>query len=181
MSEATICQWCRPPDGHETVEVPPTPEVVESPFGKMIVYESLLSDFSIQAPMDWIELWPDEGDLYLTLSASTPEEDSLIITEGDFLAEGEGEKSLEEVADEFELAMSQEGMEISSRKEVTTSPGVPAIVSEFTLGNGLLSGLSLLSLQEERFFIYIVYLFTDDTAESVKPLAEYTFDTLLIR
>ena len=168
-------------EGEETVEVPPSPHVVDSPFGKMIVYEGLLSGLSIQAPADWIEDWHDEEDALETFSATTPEDEAVVIVEADLFASGEGGKSLEEAADETALAMAEDGFQVNSRENITTPQGVPAIVFEVSAGNGVLSGLWLVSLQEERFLITVAYLFTEETAETTKPLAEYSFDTLLIR
>ena len=168
-------------DGEETVEVPPSPQVVDSPFGKMIVYEGQLSGFSIQAPADWIEDWPDEEDGLETFSARTPEEEGIVIVEADLFASGEGGTSLEELADETELSLAQKGFQVSSRKNITTPQGVPAIVFDVSAGTELLSGLWLVSVQNERFFFTIAYFFSDETAETIMPLAEYSFDTLLIR
>ena len=91
-------------DGEETVEVPPSPLVVDSPFGKMIVYEGQLSGISIQAPADWIEEWPDEEVGLEVFLVRTPEEESVVIIELDLFASGEGGTSLEEFVDDFELS-----------------------------------------------------------------------------
>ena len=165
-------------DGEETVEVPPSPQVVDSPFGKMIVYEGQLSGFSIQVPADWIEEWPDE---VVTFLASTPEEEGVGIVEADLFASGEGGTSLEEFLDDMELTMAQGGLQVSSRRNITTPQGIPAIVYDISVGSGFLSGLGLVSIQEGRFALSIFYYFSDETAETTMPLAEYSFDTLLIR
>ena len=168
-------------DGDETVEVPPSPEVVDSPFGKMIVYEGQLSGFSIQAPADWIESWPDEEDGVEVFAASTPEEEGIVIVEADLFASGEGGTSPEEFVDDLELNMAQDGFQVSSRRNITTPHGVPAIVFDVSAGSGFLSGLGLVSIQEERFVLTVVYFFPDETAATIMPWAEYSFDTLLIR
>ena len=168
-------------EGEETFEVPPSPQVVDSPFGKMIVYEGQLSGFSIQAPANWIEQWPDEEDGLEVFAANTPEEEGVVIVEADLFASGEGGTSLEELADETELSLAQDGFQVSSRRNITTPQGVPAIVFDVAAGTELLSGLWLVSVQEERFFFTIAYWFSDETAETITPLAEYSFDTLLIR
>ena len=165
-------------DGEETVEVPPSPQVVDSPFGKMIVYEGQLSGFSIQVPADWIEEWPDE---VVTFLASTPEEEGVGIVEADLFASGEGGTSLEEFVDDMELTMAQSGLQVSSRRNITTPQGIPAIVFDGSVGSGFRSGLGLASIQEGRFALVIVYSFPDESAEATMALAEYSFDTLLIR
>ena len=168
-------------DGEETVEVPPSPQVVDSPFGSMIVYESQSSGFSIQVPADWIEDWPDEQEGLEFYSARTPREEALVLFVVDTSASGEGRKSLEEVADQTALTMADEGFQVGSRENITSSQGVPAIQFEASAGNGVLSGLWLVTIQEERLFLSAAYFFTDETAETTGALAEYSFDTLLIR
>lgn len=168
-------------DGDETVEVPPSPEVVDSPFGKMIVYEGQLFDFSIHAPADWIERWPDEEEGLEIFSANTPEDEGVVIVEADLFASGEGGTSLEEFVDDMELTMAESGVQVSSRRNTTTSQGIPAIVFDASAGSGFLSGLGLVSIQDGRFALTIVYFFPDETAETNIPLAEYSFDTLGIR
>ena len=168
-------------DGEETVEVPPSPQVVDSPFGKMIVYEGQLSGISIQAPADWIEEWPDEEDGLKVFLARTPEEESVVIIELDLFASGEGGTSLEEFVDDFELSFASDGYQINSRNNITTPQGVPAIVFDVSAGSGFLWGLGLVGIQEGRFALTIIYFFPDETADTTLPLAEYSFDTLLFR
>ncbi len=64
-----------------TFEIPPTPQEMDSPCGKMIVYEGQLSGFSIQAPADWIEQWPDDEDSTEIFLATTPEGEGIVIKE----------------------------------------------------------------------------------------------------
>ena len=168
-------------DGEETVEVPPSPQVVDSPFGKMIVYEGQLSGFSIQAPADWIEEWPDEVDGLGIFRANTPEEEGVGIVEADLFASGEGGTSLEEFLDDLEPTMARGGLQVSSRRNMTTPQGIPAIAFDISVGSGFRSGLGLASIQEGRFALVIVYYFPDESAEATMALAEYSFDTLLIR
>ena len=54
--------------GTEAATVPPGREEVDSPFGTMIVFESELSDFSVQVPAGWVEAHPSE-DVDLLLSS----------------------------------------------------------------------------------------------------------------
>ena len=167
--------------GEETVEVPPSPQVVDSPFGKMIVYEGRLASFSIEAPADWIEQWPDEEDGVAVFAANTPENESVAIVEVDLFASGEGGTSLVEFVDDMELSMAEDGFQLSSRRNLTTSQGVPAMAFDLSAGSGFLSGLGLVSIQEGRFAVTVVYLFPDETAATTAPLSEYSFDTLLFR
>ena len=167
--------------GEETVEVPPSPQVVDSPFGKMIVYEGRLASFSIEAPADWIEQWPDEEDGVEVFAANTPENESVAIVEVDLFASGEGGTSLVEFVDDMELSMAEDGFQLSSRRNLTTSQGVPAMAFDLSAGSGFLSGLGLVSIQEGRFAVTVVYLFPDETAATTAPLSEYSFDTLLFR
>ena len=168
-------------EGEETFEVPPSPQVVDSPFGKMIVYEGQLSGFSIQAPADWIEQWPNEEGGVEVFVANTPEEEGVVIVEADLFASGEGGTSREEFVDDLELSIAQEGYQVSSRRDITTTQGVPAIAFDVSAGTGFLSGLFLVSILEGRFALTIAYFFPDETAETTRSLAEYSFDTLRIR
>ena len=167
--------------GEETVEVPPSPQVVDSPFGKMIVYEGRLASFSIEAPADWIEQWPDEEDGVEVFAANTPENESVAIVEVDLFASGEGGTSLVEFVDDMELSMAEDGFQLSSRRNLTASQGVPAMAFDLSAGSGFLSGLGLVSIQEGRFAVTVVYLFPDETAATTAPLSEYSIDTLLFR
>ena len=167
--------------GEETVEVPPSPQVVDSPFGKMIVYEGRLASFSIEAPADWIEQWPDEEDGVAVFAANTPENESVAIVEVDLFASGEGGTSLVEFVDDMELSMAEDGFQLSSRRNLTTSQGVPAMAFDLSAGSGFFSGLGLVSIQEGRFAVTVVYLFPDETAATTAPLSEYSIDTLLFR
>ena len=167
--------------GEETVEVPPSPQVVDSPFGKMIVYEGRLASFSIEAPADWIEQWPDEEDGVEVFAANTPENESVAIVEVDLFASGEGGTSLVEFVDDMELSMAEDGFQLSSRRNLTTSQGVPAMAFDLSAGSGFFSGLGLVSIQEGRFAVTVVYLFPDETAATTAPLSEYSIDTLLFR
>ena len=167
--------------GEETVEVPPSPQVVDSPFGKMIVYEGRLASFSIEAPADWIEQWPDEEDGVAVFAANTPENESVAIVEVDLFASGEGGTSLVEFVDDMELSMAEDGFQLSSRRNLTTSQGVPAMAFDLSAGSGFFSGLGLVGIQEGRFAVTVVYLFPDETAATTAPLSEYSFDTLLFR
>ena len=164
--------------GGDAFEPPPSPQVVDSPFGEMIVFESQSSGFSIQVPADWIEDWPGE-DSPITFLARTPEEDVVTIVDMDLFAYGTSGKSLEEYADETGQEFTQGGFEVSAPRNITTTEGVPAMVLE--LSSGGLSGSVVISLQEERFLIFVTYWFSDETAETIRPLAEYSFDTLSIR
>ncbi len=166
-------------DGEETVEVPPSPQVVASPLGKMIVYEGRLSGFSIQVPADWIEGWLNEEEGLETFSASTPEDEGVVVVEADMFASGEGGTSMEELVDDLELTFAQDGFQVSSRRNVTTPQGVPAIMFDVSAGTGVM--LLLVSIQEERFALTFGYFTPDETAETLMPLAEYSFGSLLFR
>ena len=70
----------RVPVSTEAFRVPPSPQEVDSPFGRMIVYESSLGDFSVQVPADWTEVWPDDGEESgFVFQAVSPERDGWVI------------------------------------------------------------------------------------------------------
>ena len=167
--------------GTETVVVPPSPQVVSTRFGDMIVYEGLLDDVSVQLPAYWIEVPPTEEDYGITFWATSTNLEQVLITEEDTLVLGLGEMTLDEYADAVEFTVSSEpGVQVLSRRNVRTARGFPAIRLELSVGHGTFSGVRLVSIQDRRFGFSITYMFPNDTAASISQLAEYSFSTFHI-
>ena len=166
--------------GTETVVVPPSPQLVDSPFGKMMVHEDPWGYYSIRVPESWLELELDEsqGEVFYAFDPDTNSE--LIVIEEDVLALGIGELSLNEYADVVESAvLIPFGAEDITREIVRTEQGLSAVRFE----------MSLLTQRAARF----IYLFDDNVAvgvtyvfpsssllETMKGLADYSFNSFYV-
>ena len=163
------------PAGSEPVAVPPDPQEVDTPLGRMIVYESLLSDLSIQVPADWIQVWPGEEDSDIAFQALSAEGDAAVmILELDLAAEGDSQ-TLGELVDVLEAGLLEEALEVH-RESIAASSGDPAVVLHLQQQNGPGAVWLLTSIRDERFAISVAYLSKGD--ESLRSLAEYSFGTL---
>ena len=166
----------RVPAGTDAFTVPPGPQEVDSPFGRMIVFESSLADFSVQVPASWTEVWPDDEDSDYAFQAASPERERvLLILEIDLLATHE-EQTLEELTASVQAGFSEDGFSVQQLKESGTSSGDPLVVFDVRKENEPVVLRMLLSIQDERFGFIMYYAFED--AESTKALVEYSFETL---
>ena len=171
-------QEARP--GTETVNVPPNPDLLSSPFGEMIVYQSESGVFSVQVPADWPDFYSEEDDYGASLWIISSDLEQVLIVEEDTVALGLGEMTLEEYADAVEWAIASEaGGEVVSREYVLTAQGLPAIRLGVSTGNGLFSGFRLVYISDQRYAFNITYIFPNETEESITPLVDYSFGTFL--
>ena len=172
-------QEARP--GTETVYVPPNPDLVPSPFGEMIVYQSESGVFSVQVPADWPDFYPEEDDYGTSLWIMSRDLGQVLIVEEDTVTLGLGEMTLEEYADAVEWAIAIEaGGEVVSRENVLTAQGLSAIRLGVSVGNGLFSGFRLVYIDGQRYAFNITYIFPNETEESIAPLVDYSFSTFLV-
>ncbi len=165
--------------GMEAVTVPPSPQEVDSPFGRMLVYESSLGDFSVQVPADWTEVWPDDRqDSNFAFQAVSPNRDGwVLIQKFDLLASNEAQ-TLEELVAAVQAELSEAGLAIQLEKETVTSWGDPVVefgVKTETEKVPVVSQV-LLSIQDERFVFGMYHFF--EGGESSRELSEYLFGTL---
>ena len=128
-------------EGTETVHVPTGPQlvegqVVESPFGEMLIFEDPSGYFEVQTPQDWIEEEPDPSQ-YEVFKASDLEGSSVTIyvEEGVLL-------SLTEYADALESGFLEGGAEIITREPVQTAQGLPAVLFEWSIGAAAVAWLT---------------------------------------
>ena len=113
--------------------MPPSPKVVESRFGNMVVFEDPLGYFSIQAPEVWLEGEVDEsqGEIFYAFDPETNSD--ILITTEDVLSLGAGELSLTEYADLIEsLVLIPAGAEDITRETVRTAQGLSALRFEMS-------------------------------------------------
>ena len=156
--------------------MPTGPQVVESPFGEMLVFEDPSGYFEVQVPADWEEETElSEGRVY---SALIPEEIggiSILVNEGILV-------SLTELADSVESAFLEEGVESGSRGTVQTAQDLPAVLLEFVfkLDGDVWAASMLIYLSDSGTSVVIQYVFLADEFEAGKELAHYSFDTFLV-
>ena len=163
-------------EGTETVSVPPRPQIVDSRFGTMLVFEDPLGYFSIQAPEAWLEgeLGESQGEVFYAFDPET-NSDIFIIAE-DVLALGAGELSLTEYADLIESSvLIPAGAEDIIRETVRTSQGSPAIIFQMSIFTHRV--IRMVYLLDNNIAVSITYSFTANRFDMGKQLADYSFDS----
>ena len=163
-------------EGTETVSVPPGPQIVDSRFGTMLVFEDPLGYFSIQAPEAWLEgeSGESQGEVFYAFDPET-NSDIRIIAE-DVLALGAGELSLTEYADLIESSvLIPAGAEDIIRETVRTSQGSPAIIFQMSIFTHRV--IRMVYLLDNNIAVSITYSFTTNRFDMGKQLADYSFDS----
>ena len=174
----------RAPPGTEAATVPPDREEVDSPFGKMMIFESQLSDFSVQVPAGWVEASIDEDNPDLTFSATNvgakeKEIGFVGILEFD-LAESDERQTLGELADSLVDGFSEKGI-ATRREKISTLSGDPGVVLEFRQElepDQFTSVWMMAAIQEERYAFVLFYIFPEGESQSRGALIEYSFSTV---
>ena len=165
--------------GTETVIVPPSPQVVDSRFGTMIIFEDPLGYFSIQAPESWVELALDEsqGQIFY---AFEPETNSEVIVVGeDVLALGLGALTLDEYADVIESeVLIPAGAEDITRETVRTAQGHLAVTLEMSYFTH--RAKRLMYLFNDDTAVNFTYSFPSDIRDHGEGLAEYSFKSFFV-
>ena len=161
-------------EGTETVNVPPSPQMVDSRFGTMMVFEDPLGYFSIQVPEAWLEEELDESQSEV-FNAFDPETNSqvLIIAE-DVLALGEGELSLTQYADLIEsTALIPSGAQDITREILQTSQGSSVVIFQMSLFTHRV--IRMINLLDDNVAVSITYAFPTDQIDIGKELVDYSF------
>ena len=166
-------------EGTETVYVPTGPQVVErqvveSPFGEMLVYQDPSGYFEVETPQIWVEEEPDASG-YEVFRASDPEENgaiSIYVVEGALV-------SLTEYADALETGTLEAGAEDLTRETVQTAQGLPAVLFEWSIDEEAIVA-SLIYVSDDGVAITIAYTFPADQFEAGRELAYYCFDTFRV-
>ena len=164
-------------EGTETVSVPPSPKVVESRFGNMVVFEDPLGYFSIQAPEVWLEGEVDEsqGEIFYAFDPETNSD--ILITTEDVLSLGAGELSLTEYADLIEsLVLIPAGAEDITRETVRTAQGLSALRFEMSFFTH--RTIRFIHLFDNNVAVSITYSFPPNQFDTGKELANYTLNSL---
>ena len=165
-------------EGTETVYVPTGPQlvegqVVESPFGEMLIFEDPSGYFEVQIPQDWIEEEPDPSQ-YEVFRAYDFEENSTITV---YFEEGVI-FTLAEYADALETGFLDAGAEDLTRESVQTAQGLPAVLFEWSIDEVAFAWLTYVS--DDGVAIDITYAFLADQFEARRELAYYSFYTFIV-
>ena len=163
--------------GTATVVVPPGPQLVDSPFGTMMVFEDPLGYFSIEAPEAWVELELDEAEGQILYTLDPESNIELFVVEEHVLALGLGELTLDEYADLIETSvLIPAGAEDITRELVQTQQGVSSIKLEMSLFG--YRAVRFIHITEDSIAINVTYAFPPGLFDLRKDLAEYSFNSL---
>ena len=163
--------------GEAPVAIPPSPEFVDTAFGRMLVYESP-AGFSVQVPADWLEIEvdPSAGQVFGATSAL---EESVVIIEEDVTA-FLSLSTLDEYADFLEtyLFEADPGIDVTSRTTVQTSGGVTVERFELSVAGGVVQAYRYVHISDTGIGFNLVYIFPGERFDAGKGLAEYSVGTL---
>ena len=161
-------------EGTETISVPPSPQLVNSGFGTMLLFEDEQRYFSVQVPESWIEgeLDASLGEIFYAFDPKT--DSDVLIVEEDALDLGLGKLSLDEYADIIESqVLIPAGAEEITRETVRTSHGSSALIFEMSLFTHRV--IRLIHLLDNDIAVSITYSFPLDESDEGKRLADYSF------
>ena len=163
--------------GTETVYVPPSPEVVESPVGSMVVLEDPSGRIRIEVPQEWTELEtvPSEGEVFSSLD---PSGNAGLLVVMELVSDlGMGLLNLTEYADVIEsVVLIPSGATEIERKSVQTSQGLPAIRFEMLLFDERVT--RLIYVTDDGIAFNVTYSFPAEWQDAMRPLVDYSFGTL---
>ena len=165
-------------EGTETVNVPPSPRLVDSVFGTMLVFDHPQGYFSVQVPEAWLqgELDASQGEIFFAFDPKANSQVLIVIVEEDVLALGQGELSLKEYADAIESSvLVPGGASDITRETVRTSQGLTAVKFEMALFPNRI--VRLIHLLDNNIAVNITYVFQDDQFDTGKRLADYSFSS----
>ena len=165
-------------EGTETVYVPPSPQVVDSRFGKMVVFEDPWGYFSVQVPEVWLEaeIDPSIGEVLYAFDRQGEGSAYLIVEDVESL-------SLAEYGDLIEYSvLVPAGAEETTRETVQTSQGYPAVRFEASLqdATGTQRVHRLIFVSDDGIAFSITYSFPDNLIETGKALIDYSFGTFQV-
>ena len=158
----------------ETVYVPPDPDVVDSSFGPMMVFEDPQGYFSVQIPYPWLEKESDPLQSEIFRAIDPTGDSQVLIIEEDVLGHGVGQLSLTEYADLIESSVIiPSGSEDITRKTILTSQGGAAVRFEMSWFNSRV--FRLIYMLDNNVAASIGYSFPAELADQGERLADYSF------
>ncbi len=151
----------------------PSPRVMDSPVGSMMVFEDPSGYFKVQIPWDWMEGEPDssQDEVFNASAYGGSGSVSVFIEEGVLL-------SLTEFVDQAEIEFLEAGAEAFTRTTVQTSQGLAAIVFEGSIAGATFFALT--HLAEDGTAYTILYFFPADLSKAGMELAEYSFNSFRV-
>ena len=164
-------------EGTETVYVPTDPQVVEgqvveSPFGEMLVFQDPSGHFEVQTPQLWTEEVADPSQYQAYMASDLAGSIVIIYVEEDVPL------SLTEYADALEAGFLQTGAEYVTRESVQTAQGLQAVLFEWSIDDVASAWLTYVS--DDGVAIDIGYTFPADQFEAGRELAYYSFGTFFV-
>ena len=164
-------------EGTETVYVPTDPQVVEgqvveSPFGNMLVFQDPSGHFEVQTPQLWTEEVADPSQYQAYMASDLAGSIVIIYVEEDVPL------SLTEYADALEAGFLQTGAEYVTRESVQTAQGLQAVLFEWSIDDVASAWLTYVS--DDGVAIDIGYTFPADQFEAGRELAYYSFGTFFV-
>ena len=168
--------WSEDANGNATLsDLIASEQIVDSPFGNMLVFKDPSGYFEVQTPQIWIEQEPDPSQYEVFKASSDLEEGgvTIYVEEGVLL-------SLKASADALESGFLEAGAENITREPVQTAQGLPAVLFEGSIDEEAVAWLTYVS--DDGVAIDIAYTFPTDQFEAGRELAYYSFfDTFLVR
>ena len=168
------------PPGAVPVEIPLGPDIVDSPYGAMVLYESAQHSFSIPRPAFWTEQAKDQPQLVAHFISDTGEQ--LAIVEEETLASDGAEMSLEKYVDTV-LAIVESltpGFELISRENLVTAQGLPAEILTAGAVGDLVRLKRFIVIHDNRISFSAGYLVPKERFAELEPLIDYSFSTFRI-
>ena len=167
----------RAPSSAVAFTVPPSPLGVDSPLGRMIVIESPLTGFSVQAPAGWTQARPADKDSGTIFRAVAPGREGIVFIREYDLSRSDEEQSLEEFVEVIRERLSEAGIAPLHSEMSFTPSGEPRAMLKFQFDEELGERQQLFALREERYLLWVQYTLED--AEPLGDLAGYSFGTLV--
>lgn len=157
-------------------ELAPTPEVLESPFGPMAVYEGSLYPFTIQYPGAWVEQPAELGE---TARFVSDQGGLLVITEEDLIAEGLGELTLEEYGNLILSIVSTStfDFELLERQSFMTQDDVSGEVLAFTFQDGVFEARRFYYVHNGGIATNATFIASNTRFDELEEMVNYSFGT----
>ena len=157
--------------------VPPGPPEVDSPLGDMVVIRSPLTGFSVQAPSDWTQARPGDGDPDIIFRTVAPKREGILLVREFDLSASDKEQRLGEFMAELQERFSERGIVPLHEETSFTPSGNPRAIVKFRIDGDQAEQQLLVGLKDERYMLMVQYSLED--AESLGDLADYSFGTLV--
>ena len=167
--------WSEDASGNATLsDLIASEQIVDSPFGNMLVFKDPSGYFEVQTPQIWIEEEPDPSQYEVFKASSDLDEEisvTIYVEEGVLL-------SLKEYADALESGLLEAGAENITREPVQTAQGLPAVLFEWSIDEEAVAWLTYVS--DDGVAVDISYTFPADEFDDGRDLAHYSFGTFLV-